>query len=279
MVRRVPPGETRSGFVFTHLEPGTKAFNVDVYSNHEDYFFTFFVPVAGFTPDHAEVDFASLYGPDEVTSLSPDGLRQALSTLQCCSTDETGQRAGGPFNVVFVGKGIFITRSLMRAGWEETAAGSAETTVARSQRYEGRRPDARFQRIRPGGSDRLELRIWLSPMRVDDQPVWLGQVGNQISRTKNDGTLVDYRVDPDLDAARMYLLQSIWYSQSLAQMGFTKGGIAAPIDAPRTDFTGAAYFTDGLREVLWVAERPVGLDETVVLDWEQLRFPSREGSR
>lgn len=261
MVRRILPGETRSGFVFTHLEPGTKAFNVDVYGNHEDYIFTFFVPVSGFTPGHAEVEFADLYRPDEVAPLGLDDLRQALSALQCCSTDESGERTGGPFNVALVGRGIIIDRALLRAGWKETA-------VARSHRYRGRGPDTTFHTVQRGGSQRMELRIWLSPMRVDDQPVWLGQVGNEMRRAKKDGTLVDSRIDPDLDAARMYLLQSLWYSQSLAQIGFTRGGIPAPIDAPRTDFTGAELFTDGLREVLWVAERPVGLDETVVLDWE-----------
>ena len=44
MPRRIPPGESRSGFVFTHARPGTKAFNVDLFgaSRDNDVSFTFF---------------------------------------------------------------------------------------------------------------------------------------------------------------------------------------------------------------------------------------------
>ncbi|MEJ2274518.1 MAG: hypothetical protein P8Y01_08075, partial [Woeseiaceae bacterium] len=57
--RRIPPGETRSGLVYTHLTPGTKGFNVDVVASDLDsYSFTFFVPIPGFTADYMEVDFA-----------------------------------------------------------------------------------------------------------------------------------------------------------------------------------------------------------------------------
>ena len=36
MPRQIPAGETRSGYVFTHASPGTKSFNVDIYSPAED---------------------------------------------------------------------------------------------------------------------------------------------------------------------------------------------------------------------------------------------------
>jgi hypothetical protein len=50
MPRRIPPGEKRSGFVFTHAQPGTKAFNVDLFgpARVDDLSFTFFIDVPGF---------------------------------------------------------------------------------------------------------------------------------------------------------------------------------------------------------------------------------------
>jgi hypothetical protein len=268
MVRQIPSGETRSGFVFTHLAPGTKGFNVDIFANDRDFNFTFFLSVPGFKPDHAEVDFEGLYRPDDLQVLDRDGLREALSALPCCSTDESSEKSGDPFNVVVVGKGVAIARALLRAGWHETAAGSVETVAAKSHHYRGRPPDATFHQYRSDGSERKALRFWLSPMSVDGESVWLAQASNDIRRTKDDDRIVYYRVDPDLDAARLYLMQNLWYSQSLAQVGFTTGGVPVTIDAPRESLNDVVYFTDGLRAVFWVSERPVGLDETILLEWE-----------
>ena len=48
--RRVPAGESRSGFVFTHLAQGTKGFNFDVYSSESSHNFTFLYPFQDFLP-------------------------------------------------------------------------------------------------------------------------------------------------------------------------------------------------------------------------------------
>jgi hypothetical protein len=62
MPRRIEPGETVSGFVFTHAVPGTKGLLVDIFSSEdEDHSFAFFLDVPGFIPDHAEVEFETLY--------------------------------------------------------------------------------------------------------------------------------------------------------------------------------------------------------------------------
>lgn len=60
MERFIPPGESRSGLVYTHLVPGSKGVNLDIFFNLEAYSFTFFVPMPGFTADYRRVDFASL---------------------------------------------------------------------------------------------------------------------------------------------------------------------------------------------------------------------------
>lgn len=49
--RYVAPGETRSGFVFTHATTGTKGFNLDIYGDMRATSFTFFVPLPGFRAD------------------------------------------------------------------------------------------------------------------------------------------------------------------------------------------------------------------------------------
>ena len=61
MPRYIPPGETRSGFVYTHLDNGAKGFNVDVHSLGSAHLFTFLLRVPGFTPDYANIDFEAMY--------------------------------------------------------------------------------------------------------------------------------------------------------------------------------------------------------------------------
>jgi hypothetical protein len=53
----IGPGETRSGFIFTNADEGTKAFNVDLFSDERNWAFTFFIPVPGLAIDHYDVDF------------------------------------------------------------------------------------------------------------------------------------------------------------------------------------------------------------------------------
>lgn len=61
--RRIEPGDTASGFVFTNLSPGTKAFNLDVFRGTmppEYEQFTFFLRVPGFVPDYTHVRIQEL---------------------------------------------------------------------------------------------------------------------------------------------------------------------------------------------------------------------------
>ncbi len=266
--RFIPAGATVSGFVFTHLDPGTKGFNVDIYGNQRDYIFTFFVSVPGFAPDHAEVDFAALYDDSERIQLkNENALRQRLAGLPCCSTDNDGN-SGDPFNLVIVSDGEVLGRALLGAQWNETAAGADQTAVARTHLYRGRRPDITLRKARKDGTESKELRLWLSPMQVGDARVWLGQVSHEFSGDTSDKTFSKYRIDPDLDGPRMYVLQDFWYSQSLLKYGFVNGEMAAEFDSPAVNFLGSEYFTDGFRAVLVLSGRPVGLDETQNLEWD-----------
>ena len=270
MPRRISPGETRSGFVLTHLTRGTKGFNVDVYTVDGSENFTFFIPIPGFRADHMDVIFNNLYTADELQEFDAEGFRQALASLPCCSTDQSGSAEGDPFNVAFVGSGLALRRALLRGNWQETAAGSADTALARTHRYKGRQPDGTFHKSRPDGSERKELRIWLSPMLVDGVRVWFGQVSYDMGGKAATTSSEAYRIDPDLDDARMFIMQNFWYSQSLARIGFVTGGAESTLAAPQVNFHGSEYFTDGMRVVLFVSPSPVALDATEMLNWSRL---------
>ena len=168
--RAIPPGESRSGFVHTHLVAGTKGFNVDAYASNAAFSFTFFVPVPGFRPDYMDVRFTELYKPDEIQDLELSDLRTFLASYQCCSRNADGTADGDPFNVVFVGSAVALRRALLRSQWQETESGSEATAMARQHFYQGRYPDGVFYQPRPDGNETRGLRIWLAPIRVAGQP-------------------------------------------------------------------------------------------------------------
>jgi hypothetical protein len=270
--RIIPAGETRSGFVFTHVSSGTKGFNFDLYSNNRDFNFTFFVPVPGFIPDYMTVDFDELYSAEEIRDVDAEGILRALEKFPCCSLDESGEKVGDPFNIVLVGSGLAVRRAMLRGGWNETVAGDKSTEIARQHRYRGRRPDGTFHQSRSDGGENKELRLWLAPMRSGDDWVWLGQVSYDISSATAKNQYVDYRIDPDIDEARRFVLQNLWYSQSLTQFA-NSGGAGPPsdIDSSRKNFLGSRYYTDGKRVVLWTSEETTGFDE--------IEFLTPEGHR
>lgn len=263
MPRRIGAGQTRSGFVFTHLDPGTKGFSVDLFgAGDNDHQFVFFVDVPGFVPDHAEIEFAKLYAPGEFRSYSLEGLRKALAELPCCATDASGSEIGMPINVVLIGKGEAVLHALLRARWHETQRGDNKSSLAALQYWNGRPPDAVFRLRRGKIGERNELRIWLTPMSIDGEPVWLAQVTHYL-----EGFFKWSFLDPDIDDATLYLLQNIWYSQGLAQHGWISTGHDVPYAEMRTDFTGERYFTSGYRGVFWLSGAPLSLTEAIKLPW------------
>lgn len=260
MPRRIPSGETRSGFVFTRANPGTKAFTVDVYSNTYDRSFAFFVPVPGFVADHADVDLHTLYGPDEIENLKTGELLARLGELPCCARDESGEVAGTPVNVILIGKGKKEgLQALLRAGWRETLRAEDAGEEARQKRGQyilGRTADAVFRKARDAAGERNELRLWLTPVTVEGEYVWVGQISHYMARPFG-----RVRLDPDVDDARMYMLQIMLYSQGLVKYGWAKGTHVVPFAEQTSAIDGEEYFTDGYRAVLWLSGSPVSMLE------------------
>ncbi len=282
----VPPGEQRSGFIFSQLDEGTKAFNVDVIGESGLSTFTFFIPVPGLRLDHRTIDWKNLYPADQYRDLSTDELIEQIEAVTCCTTDKKNKGTGDPVNLVVIGNLEDVYYAFVRAGWDETETvhkGSTWKTITSfigggEYRYSpvsglyvfGRPQDVAFQKARDNIHERNHLRLWVSPYRYEGKLVWLGQISRDIGVRFTKKTITTHKIDPDVDETREFLLENLAYSQALAKIAYLAGVGAAPIDQPRGNLTGDPYFTDGYRLVLWVSSRPVDIAD---IEWEIWRIP------
>ena len=278
MGMRLAPGSVRSGFVFTNLDLGTKSFNVDlVGEDNQPHTFTFFIPVPGLRLDHYKVDWETLYTEDELQDVDVPGLIDGLEALPCCVQDKKGKSYGDPLNIAIVGDLQDAYYAFMRAGWDETETiygtsllKTLKSAISGSQyRYSpvsalyvyGRSQDVSLQKARSSINKRNHLRLWLTPMRFEGKPVWIGQISRDIGVRFTWKTITTHKIDPDVDEAREYLLEDLAYAQSIAAFGYVRGVGAAPFNAPRGNLTGDPYFTDGLRLVLFVSAEAADISE------------------
>ncbi len=261
MPRYIDAGETRSGFVLTHLREGTKGFNVDVLTDAEVHSFTFLIRVPGFVPDYADLNPDGLYAIDEMSIVDMEGLRLAVSELPCCTSDASGESTGNPINIVVVGDSDHVLTALLRANWQETPA---DGVVEDGNYMFGRQRDAEFRHSNPRTRDYYTMRLWKAPIDLGETHVAVAQVEHKIYA----GNLV-LRSDPDADSARFFALQNIWYAQSLQQIAWVKGGEIVPVESLWTNFFETNYFTDGYRAVIWLAEDLLSPQETVTLEWDE----------
>jgi len=270
--RHIPPGETRSGFVFTHQDPGTKTFNVDVFQidperNNER--FTFFIEVADFRPDYREVVFNELYPPEQITETDSTGLRDWLQDSPCCSTNEAAEGNGRPVHIVVVAGATDLLQALLRAGWDETAYERDASYIEAADYLFGRPPDSIFRKSRGASSDRNELSLWAAPVRVEGRPVWLAQIKHAVGRRfKLGDLLLGATLDPDADEGRNFFLQNLWYAQALEKLAWSASTRAASAEDPQLDARGNPWFSDGLRVVVWVSGDVYSMVDTERLDWD-----------
>jgi hypothetical protein len=282
--RRVAPGQTVSGFVFTNASYGTKTFNMDVFyaSEPPEYEqFTFSIEVPGFVPDHAEVDFQSLYEESEITATDNDGLRALLEDVPCCTTNLEGTAQGRPVQLFFVGSGRELLRALLRAGWDETSYDRDERYLAQADYLFGRTPDAVFRKRRGKTTERAEMGLWLAPVLVEGKPLWVAEFRHFIGRRYAIGEmLLGAQLDPDTTDGRNYVLQDIWYSQSLQQWAWSTTGKRVSKDAPELDFNGYPWFArDAYRAVIWISGKPVALTDATSVDWGRVVKDTISGSQ
>jgi len=275
MPRYIGAGEIVSGFVFTHTSPGTKAFNLDIFNTSgtarpEE--FTFFITVPGFKPDHADVNFKALYQANEIKEVDTDGLRALVSEMPCCTTNRDGSGKGQPINIFLVAEGRNLLQALLRTGWDETSYERSESYLDATDYLFGRPPDAIFRKGRDKTTERNEMGIWLAPIRVDGEPVWIAQVKHVIGHRYEIGEFfLGANLDPDVDDGRNFLLQHFWYSQILRYYAWSASGKKVPRNSPELDFNDNAWFSDGFRMVLWLSGEPISLQQAEHIAWDRLR--------
>lgn len=280
----VPPKSIISGFVYTNMDPGLKYVNVSLLGLQGIKSFRTVVKVPHLKADYQEVDFDKLYS--DYIDCDLESLKKELEKLPCCTTDEDGKRLGDPLNLVFIGDVEDVITSLVAGGWavtERISFGSVWRTIRSylfRQQYRhapvsslyvfGRSQDAAFQKARRTVSERNHLRVWMTDLRLDGTPVWIGQISRDIGIkfTLTTGFLVTHVIDADVDNDRFYLIQDMAGARSLRLFGYVGGvGISNP-DNPRFNLGGDSYYTDGLRAVMRVSREPVSFSKKSFLNWE-----------
>jgi hypothetical protein len=295
----IDPGEKLSGFVFTKLDEGTKAFNVDISGRDAETgrptfdTFTFFIPVPGLNIDHYSVDWANLYAEDQWVEADADSLIEEIEKYACCVTDKSGNNTGDPLNLILIGMPRDIYTAFIRAGWDETEAitGASTWKTVRSffsggeYRYSpisslyvfGRPQDVAFQKARENIHERNHLRLWMSRATYQGLPVWIGQISRDIGVRFTRKTITTHKIDPDVDETREYLLENLAYAQSLKAFGYVGGVGEVSPDNPRGNLTGDPWFTDGYRLVLWVSSKPLPISELHFMHWRMPPFSKEPG--
>jgi hypothetical protein len=287
----VPPNRAVSGYVYTNLDPGAKAFAVELFGRSMFRSLEFVQLVPGFEADFQKVDFHQLYRDEEIRELRLDELPAYLEGLPCCVAGGDRKTPGDPLNLVIVGDPLRTLSTLVSRGWDLTETIRSHTTwrtitssLFRS-RYRtspvsplylfGRSQDIALQKARGTVDERNHLRLWLAPVVVEGMNVWVGQISRDIGIKFSSKTFVTHKIDPVVDEARLYVTLDLAASQSLRSVGYVKGVGPSSREAPRYNYTDDPYYTDGLRVVLIVAEGRYGLDELDYLPWE--RPQTREG--
>jgi hypothetical protein len=287
----VPARTTVTGYVYTNLDPGAKAFAVELFGEQELRTFEFVQAVPGFEADFMRVDFEQLYASHEIRDLDLEGLRQYLEALPCCVLGGDQKTPGDPLNLVIVGEGLHLLATLVRRGWDLTETMRRDTiwrTVAsslfRSQYrtspvsplYLFSRPhDVALQKTRGTVDERNHLRLWLAPVTLQGRRVWVGQISRDIGVKFSSKTFVTHKIDPVVDEARLYISLDIAASQTLQSIGHVKGVGYSDRESPRFNYTNDPFYTDGLRAVLILSERRRALDKIDYLPWEDVTAKRR----
>jgi hypothetical protein len=276
----IRPGTELSGFVFTSLDEGSKQFSVGLLGDAGAKQFAFSIPVPGLRVDHGNKELEALAGivPVECGEVE---LKERLAGMPASTTNRKGTKGGDPLNLVAIGDFATILNGF-GARWDETetitlkSCGRTFTAFLRGTRYRyspvsplyvaGRSQDFALQKARQTINQRLHLRLWITNLRFQGQPVWIGQVSRDIGVrfTPKTWNLTTHRIDPDVDDARDYVLDDVMESGRVTRVGYVAGVGAADRTTPRHNLTGDPYFTDGLRAVAIFSETRTS---ATFLDW------------
>ena len=271
----IEPGEVVSGFMFTPFDEGTKKVNVVLYQKDKRTEFPFSVNVPGLRQDFLKRDFENKFTEEEFVSLDIKGLHDWAESLPRATTNKKGTREGDPLNLIVVGELDTVLSVFAIAKWDETESlafksawkmkrayikgDSYRYSPISSLFYDGRRHDIALQKTRGGIHERLHLRLWLTPMRFQEKPVWFGQVSRDIGIrfTPKTWYLSTHKIDPNVDDSREYVFGDLIHTERVDHFGYVKGAERAEKESPRKNLTGDPYFTDGFRLVIELSDTPI----------------------
>ncbi|MBX9787338.1 MAG: LssY C-terminal domain-containing protein [Pirellulales bacterium] len=232
--------------------------------------FTFALPVPGITTDYLHRDFNSLVPPSSLEHCDVHALVVHLEGMPPATTNAKAVRTGDPVNLVIIGDFDRLIGSFA-ARWDESETITLETCwkttraflLGSDYRYSpvsplhlfGRSQDVALQRTRRSINERLHLRLWLTPLCLAGQQVWVGQVSRDIGVrfTTKAWNLTTHRIDPDVDEARDYVIEDLLQAERIQAAGYVDGVGACTRAAPRRNLTGDPYFTDGKRAVIMLS--------------------------
>lgn len=259
----IPPGQKRAGVVFTSLDEGLKSLDLRFVSDRDVARFSFSIEVPGL-----------ILRPMEVAGEAGDLREMSLTDLvrwttgqPRCTTGRGGSREGDPLNLVVVGDRDLVRQSF-GARWDDAEAINWATSLKTAKAFlldsayryspvsplfvQGRRQDLALQRARASINERVHLRLWRTGLTVQGHTVWIGQVSRDIGVrfTLKTWNLTTHRIDPDVDEARDYVVDSLADGGRLSKLVLVPGCENADAKSPRQNLTGDPYFTDGNRAVM-----------------------------
>ncbi len=259
----IPPGETRSGFLYVNPHHRTQVINIDLLGQKTNFPFTLFLQVPGEQDDH---NFDGIW--DQMLRAQGNeyqdelAFRQALEQLPASTSVAQGAAESGPLNVVLIGKLADIAAALIRREYRH-----APTPADAAQQVFGRPPDFVSRKAGQGGVTANWMRIWVAPLYYQGQTVFVGQAGRPVGGRFMATDDAAPRLHPDVDEARAYVIQDLLYSGGLAKLGFVGGVNAVSAEQHRNQPEELNYHSDGLRAVLFFVTRPLSLADAEILDW------------
>lgn len=288
-LRPIAPGETVEGLIFTRLDLGTKMVHVSlqpmgqtlqsvkpqthttIAGMQPSIELAFSIPVPGITVDYLRHDFESRADHQTVECSDVATLTTHLESMPAATTNVPGTGTGDPVNLVIIGEFATLI-SAFTARWDETETITLATCwkttrsflLGSQYRYSpvsplflfGRCQDVALQRSRRSINERLHLRLWLTELRFQGLPVWIGQVSRDIGVrfTLKTWNLTTHRIDPEVDESRDYVVEDLLEAERIEAAGYLNGVGPCSPSQPRHNLTGDPYFTDGKRAAILLSK-------------------------
>lgn len=259
----IPPGQKRSGVVFTSLDEGLKSIVLRFVSERDVTRFNFSIEVPGLVL--RPIEKADELGDTRDVSLVD--LARWSTEQPRCTTGRQGGCEGDPLNLVVVGNRDLVRQSF-GARWDDAEAINWTTSLKTAKAFlldsayryspvsplfvQGRIQDLALQRARDSINERVHLRLWRTSLKLQGHTVWIGQVSRDIGVrfTLKTWNLTTHRIDPDVDESRDYVVDSLADGGRLSKLTLVPGCDPTAPQAPRRNLTGDPYFTDGKRALL-----------------------------